>query len=183
MKRSRAFYFLLSALVLAADQASKIAADVWLARSGPVSVVPGFLDLRYSRNRGGLFGFFSGLEDPWRTALLSVLPLVAVVAIALFLARTEEPGWRPLAGLSLILGGAAGNLLDRAVRGEVVDFVDAYVSFEPWARWLEARFGTAHWPTFNLADSSIVVGAGLLLLDAFWPARPDPPSFRSSETN
>lgn len=170
MKRSRTPYFAASAGVLLADQASKVAADLWLAGRGAVVAIPGVLNLHYSRNRGGLFGSFSDLDDPWRTLLLSLLPAVAVVAIAAFLARTEESGRGPLAGLALILGGAAGNLLDRLLRGAVVDFFDAYASWEPAARWLEDRFGTAHWPTFNVADSCIVIGAGLLLLDAFRPA-------------
>ncbi len=170
MNGSRAPYFLASVAVLLADQASKVAADLWLAGRGAVAVIPGVLNLHYSRNRGGLFGSFSDLGDPWRTLLLSLVPAVAVVAIAVFLARTEESGRGPLAGLALILGGAAGNLVDRALRGEVVDFFDAYASWGPLALWLEERFGTAHWPTFNVADSCIVVGAGLLLFDAFRPA-------------
>ena len=71
---------------------------------------------------------------------------------------------RTLFGLSLILGGAVGNLIDRAVRGEVVDFLDVYVSPPRLADWFVGTFGTAHWPTFNVADSAIVTGACLL----FW---------------
>ena len=69
--------------------------------------------------------------------------------------------------MGLILGGAVGNLIDRVVRGEVVDFLDAYVTWTPVADWLVERFGTAHWPTFNVADSAIVCGAGLLLIGVF----------------
>jgi signal peptidase II len=64
-----------------------------------------------------------------------------------------------------------GNLVDRIARGEVVDFLDAYASWPPLARWLTERFGTVHWPTFNVADSAIVVGAGLLILDMLRPER------------
>jgi signal peptidase II len=164
-------YFALAALVLVADQASKLAADALLRGRAPVRVIPGFFNLWYSRNRGGLFGYFATWEDPWRTVLLTVLPLLAIAAIAVFLAKTDEPDGRTLSGLGAILGGATGNLIDRAVRGEVVDFLDAYVSHPGAAQWLTDRFGTTHWPTFNLADSAIVVGAGLLLLDLFRPER------------
>jgi len=171
---ARRAYFAVSLAVLALDQATKLAADAWLRGKGPVAVVPGFLNLWYSRNRGGLFGSFSALADPWRVVLLTVLPCVAVLGIAVFLARTRETDRGTLAGLALVLGGAAGNVLDRAVRGEVVDFLDAYASHAGLAAWLSERFGTAHWPTFNVADSAIVVGAGLLLLDVVWPRRRPP---------
>jgi signal peptidase II len=72
-------------------------------------------------------------------------------------------------GLGAILGGALGNLVDRVVRGEVVDFLDVYASTPSLADWLVRTFGTAHWPTFNVADSCIVVGAGLLILETFRP--------------
>lgn len=170
--RSRRLYFVLAALVIAADQSTKIAADRWLGREGPVTLVPGVLNLWYSRNRGGLFGYFSDLADPWRALLLTLFPLLAVVLIAFFLTRAEEHRKSTLVGLALILGGATGNLADRVARGEVVDFLDAYASWDPLAQWLTERFGTVHWPTFNVADSAIVVGAGLLLLDILRPERP-----------
>ena len=164
-------YFFVSAAVFAADQASKIAADAWLRSRPPVQVVPGFLNLAYSRNRGGLFGYFATLDDPWRFALLTIFPALAIVMIALFLARTQEPDRATLFGLALILGGATGNLMDRVVRGEVVDFLDAYASWTPLEAWCVETFGTAHWPTFNVADSAIVSGALLLVLDVVRPSR------------
>lgn len=172
---SRKAYFAVAASVLALDQLSKIAVDALLKGRGPFPVIPGCFNLWYSRNRGGLFGYFASWEDPWRAVLLTVFPLAAVIAIAVFLGRTRESDRSTLLGLALILGGATGNLLDRGLRGEVVDFLDAYASNPRLAQWFTDRFGTAHWPTFNLADSAIVVGAFLLLLDMFRPAhRPDP---------
>ena len=164
-------YFFVATVVFVLDQMSKIAADRWLQPRRSVEVIPGFFDLSYSRNRGGLFGYFSTLEDPWRMLLLIFLPIVAIVLIAVFLVRTEEADRITRAGLALILGGATGNLLDRIVRGEVVDFVDVYVAWSPVKTWLVDTFGTSHWPTFNVADSSIVVGAGLLLVDLVRPVR------------
>ena len=171
-------YFLVSAGVLVVDQASKIAVDLLLQREGPVIVIPGFLNLWYSRNRGGLFGYFSQWDDPWRSLLLTLFPLFAIALIASFLARADEQHRSTLLGLALILGGAVGNLADRVTRGDVVDFLDVYASWRPFAEWLTSRFGTVHWPTFNLADSAIVVGAFLLVLDMM---RPDPAPGRASE--
>ena len=96
---------------------------------------------------------------------------LAVVVIGVFLAKTDEPDRSTKFGLALILGGAVGNLIDRVFRGEVVDFLDVYASNERVAAWLVEQFGTAHWPTFNIADSAIVVGAILLVLDILRPER------------
>jgi signal peptidase II len=139
-------------------------------------VISGFFNLAYSRNRGGLFGYFSTLDDPWRFLLLLLFPIVAIVLIAVFLAKTDEPDRSTLFGLALILGGATGNLVDRVARGEVVDFLDVYASWQPLESWFLNIFGTAHWPTFNIADSAIVVGACLLVLDILRPTgTPDKP--------
>lgn len=167
----RRAYLALAATALAADQTSKVAADLWLRPRGPVGVIPGCFDLVYTRNPGGLFGYFATMADPWRSLLLTLLPLVAIVFLSVFLVRSERHDRSTLAGLALILGGATGNLVDRLFRGEVVDFLDVYVSWSPVSDWLVASFGTAHWPTFNVADSCIVIGAGLLLVDLVRPDR------------
>ncbi len=170
---ARRRYFVLSIVVITLDQATKIAAHAWLRGRVPVTVVPELFDLRYSRNPGGLFGFFSELTNPWRGLLLTVVPLLAVALIAVFLARTPERDRGVLAALALILGGAVGNLIDRVTRGEVVDFLDVYASerlLPGLSRWLLDTFQTVHWPTFNIADSAIVVGVGLLMLDIVRPA-------------
>jgi signal peptidase II len=166
-------YFLISLLIVALDQASKIIIHAVLPARGPVEVIPGFFNLIYARNRGGLFGYFSELSDPWRTLLLLLLPLLAIVLVALFLSRGRDLDRPSLYGLALILGGAVGNFIDRVFRGEVVDFLDLYVSADRLADWLVRNLGTAHWHTFNFADSAIVTGALLL---AFGIARPQRPS-------
>jgi signal peptidase II len=165
----RRYYLLTAATVVALDQASKTLAHAYLRGEGVVEVVPGFFNLWYSRNAGGLFGYFRDWSDPWRTLLLTLLPVAAIVLIGRFLLRGPEDGRSTLAGLSLILGGATGNLIDRVFRGEVVDFLDAYASHPGIAEKLRAWFGTAHWPTFNVADSAIVVGACLLLINLMRP--------------
>ncbi|GAB4225230.1 MAG: signal peptidase II [Acidobacteriota bacterium] len=148
------------------DQATKGLAT-WLLADGPVVVIRGTLRLALSHNRGALFGLGHGLGDPWRTLLLTVLPLLAVAGITLFLVRIPERERFARVGLALILGGAAGNVLDRLVWGHVIDFIDVYAGWEPAMGWLVERFGTNRWPTFNIADIGLVTGAGLLLVEAF----------------
>jgi signal peptidase II len=174
---SRWPYFVIAGVVLFLDQVTKVLAHAHLRGVSVVEIVPGFFNLTYSRNRGGLFGYFSNLADPWRTVLLTLLPLVAIGLITLFIVRSDDTHRPTRIGLGLILGGAVGNLIDRLFRGEVVDFLDVYASSESLADWLVRTFGTAHWPTFNIADSAIVVGAGLLILDLF---RPEPSAEQAS---
>lgn len=168
---ARRAYYALAFAVVVVDQITKVLAHQFLRGHAAVEIVPGFFNLAYSRNRGGLFGYFAQLSDPWRALLLTLLPLLAILLVTLFIARGREMDRASLLGLALILGGAVGNLIDRLARGEVVDFLDAYAGPDGLADWLVARFGTAHWPTFNVADSAIVAGAFLL---AFSIARPRP---------
>lgn len=168
---SRRHYFAISLTVLVLDQASKLLAHWFLRGRQPLEIIPGFFNLIYSRNRGGLFGYFSQMTDPWRTILLTLLPVAAIALVIYYMTRCEEEERITLFGLSLVLGGAIGNLIDRLFRGEVIDFLDAYISAPGAAAWLVDRFGTAHWPTFNLADSCIVTGACLLALSIIRPQR------------
>jgi signal peptidase II len=120
-------------------------------------VVPGFFDIVHSQNRGVAFGLFNDGASSWSTGVLSLFSLAAVLVIAALLWNTGRPhsvaqARLSQAGLSLILGGAAGNLFDRIVWGRVTDFLEFYV-------------GDYHWPTFNVADSAIVIGSGLLLIE------------------
>ena len=170
---SRRGYFSLSLGVLVVDQISKLLAHHYLSDRIPLDVIPNFFRLWYSRNAGGLFGSFRDWAGPWRFLLLTLLPIVAIVLIGTFLARTKADDRPTLFGLSLILGGAVGNLIDRLARGEVIDFLDVYIPASGTADWLVSVFGTAHWPTFNVADSSIVVGASLLMISIFFPHRAD----------
>lgn len=130
--------------VLAVDRITKVLAERKL-QGAPVELIPGVLDLRYTTNPGGAFGLFDGI--PWLFVTISVVVIAAIVVVSRRLPTTGSA-----VGLGLVLGGATGNLIDRAIRGpgfsgEVVDFIDLQV-----------------WPIFNLADSAIVVGAAILLL-------------------
>ncbi len=124
---------------------TKALAESRLQGDAPVELIPGVLQLRFTTNPGGAFGLFGNLS------ILFVLFSVVVIGVVV-LASRSLPGRAAAVGLGLVLGGAAGNLTDRLVRGEglrgeVVDFIDFHV-----------------WPVFNVADSAIVVGALLLLI-------------------
>jgi len=121
-------------------------------------VIPGFFDIVHSQNRGVAFGIFNDSTSEWRSILLALFSIAAAVWVAVVLWRPERLDRRSLWGFVLVLGGALGNVFDRLVFGRVTDFLELYV-------------GQYHWPTFNLADSAIVIGCGLLLLDVLKPKR------------
>lgn len=159
---SRLPYLLVSLLVIAADQITKLLASERLAPLGSVRVIPGFLDLTYVRNPGGVFGLFKNLDSSIRDLLFTVVPVFAIALIATFAARVPSTHRLTQYSLSLILGGAVGNLVDRFTQGHVIDFLDFY--------WRDH-----HWPAFNVADSAICVGVGMLLLESFLATRRDEP--------
>ena len=119
-----------------------------------LSVIPGFFDLTYVRNPGAAFGFLAQASPALRSFFFSAVAVIAVFLILYFIIRHKEGTLLQTTALSLISGGALGNLLDRVRFGEVVDFLDFYV-------------GSYHWPAFNVADSAISVGACLLLYEIF----------------
>lgn len=151
---------IVSALLLgAADQASK----VWAIRSLPLFeprvVVPGFFDLVHVRNTGVAFSLLSTLDHRWVHPFLILATVLAMGAVLAYIAYLPCRGTAPV-GLGLILGGAIGNLIDRARLGYVVDFIDLH-----WRGH--------HWPTFNVADIGISVGVALLVIDmVFSPKEP-----------
>lgn len=161
-------WWIVAAVAVLLDQGSKIWAHANLRDAPRMELIPGWLNLVYSRNPGGLFGYFTGLGDPWRTLLLTVVPLAAIAMVVHYLVRGDDLDRPARAALALVLGGAVGNLIDRVARGEVIDFIDAQAS-GGLGEWLIETFGTAHWHTFNVADSCIVCGALLLLVSAFRP--------------
>ncbi|MCL6521998.1 MAG: signal peptidase II [Firmicutes bacterium] len=129
-----------AALVLAADWLSKAAVRQWMVPGQSIAVLPGFFYLTYTRNSGAAFSLFQG-GSAW---LAGVTLVISAVVVLFALRQGRGRPWLQVA-LGLILGGALGNLTDRLARGWVVDFLDFRV-----------------WPVFNLADSSVVVGALLL---------------------
>lgn len=173
------WYWIVSAVVVAIDQASKAWIHAALSDGPRIELIPGWLNLVYSRNAGGLFGYFTDMAQPWRTLILTLLPAVAIGLVVHYLVRGDDLDRVARSALSLVLGGAIGNLIDRVFRGEVIDFIDAQASGD-LAEWLIEKAGTAHWHTFNVADSCIVCGAILMLISAFRPQRkPEPDKVES----
>jgi signal peptidase II len=138
--------------VFALDRFTKWLIESRVSFTDTFRVIPGFFDIVHSENRGVAFGLFNDGATNWSTGLLSLFALIAVLVVAALLWNGARLDRLSLAGLSLILGGAAGNLFDRIAWGRVTDFLEFYI-------------GDYHWPTFNLADSAIVIGSGLLLIE------------------
>jgi signal peptidase II len=148
--RRLAPWLLVSALVIALDQGSK-----WLilrdfAFGERKAVLPGFFDLTLLYNKGAAFSFLAGASG-WQRELFTGIGVAAAIFIVWLLARHGHQKLFSTA-LAMIMGGAIGNVIDRLVHGHVVDFLLAY-----WRDW--------YWPAFNVADSAIVCGAALLILD------------------
>ena len=160
MTEKSKWFLLALAVTLPLDQLTKYAIVARLGYGERLAVVPGLLDLTYVRNPGGAFSFFASGAYEWRMAFFVGATSVALVLLLIFLAR-HEPHARlsPLA-LGAIMGGALGNLIDRLVHGEVIDFLDVHL------------FGGYTWPTFNVADSAIVVGVALMVLEVFFSEPP-----------
>lgn len=140
-------------LVIPLDQATKIWIDHNLVFGDRISVIEGFFYITHVRNPGAAFSLFATMDATYRTTFFVAISLVALAIIVSFF-RSLAPGDR-LSSLALgsIFGGAIGNLIDRITRGEVVDFLQ----FRLWSGY--------SWPDFNVADTCIVVGVGLLVIE------------------
>ncbi len=147
-----------AAAVLALDRLTKWIVDTRVSLVESYRVIPGFFDIVHFTNRGVAFGLLDRSANGWQTPLLVVFQLLAVVLLSAVLWNPRRLDRRSLWGFSLILGGAAGNLFDRIAWGRVTDFLLVYV-------------GRYQWPAFNTADSAVVIGCGLLLLDLLRPKR------------
>lgn len=144
--------YALAMLVFAVDRATKWLVESRVSFTDTFTVIPGFFDIVHSQNTGVAFGLFADATSPWRTAILVAISLAAIALVAAMLWGAPRMDRLSVTGLALVLGGAAGNVFDRIVWGRVTDFLEFYV-------------GNLHWPTFNVADSAIVIGSGLLLMD------------------
>ncbi len=146
---------LLSVAVVVIDQWTKNLAETHLAGAPAYQVIPGFLDLIYVRNSGIAFGLFAAGSNTLGVIALTGLGLIALAMVLVYFWKTPDSNRWVLSSLALILGGAVGNLADRALSGSVTDFIEVYV-------------GKYHWPTFNAADSAITVGILMMAFDALW---------------
>lgn len=140
--------WLISIIVL--DQLTKIVVDRTMALHGSIPIIDGFFNLTYVRNTGAAFGMFSRSHEVFRLPFLILVSVVAIGFIVSMLRRLSDQETGMITALAFILGGALGNLIDRLLHGEVIDFLDVY-----WSNY--------HWPAFNLADSFITIGVTITL--------------------
>ncbi len=156
-------WFWLSAAIIAIDQLTKIIADRLLSFGEPEPLLP-LLNAALAYNRGAAFSFLSDASG-WQRWFFIVLSLVVSIILIVWIMRLSVREKWTAASLALILGGAIGNLIDRIIYGHVVDFIDFYYPAGKSCLPLFAMYAgqTCHWPTFNVADSAISIGAVILL--------------------
>jgi len=142
--------FLISLLLFAADRVTKIWIDRNIGAFDTWTVIPGFFNIIHAENRGMAFSLMADWSSAWRSVFHIGVSAAVLLMVAVMLWQAQTRLQR--GALALVLGGAAGNLYDRVARGSVTDFLDFYA-------------GGYHWPTFNIADSAITVGALLLVFE------------------
>ncbi len=147
-------YLLAAGAVFLIDQTTKAWAVRRLRFGDEISVISNFLNFAYAENRGVAFSMLDNHGDAGRWGL-SAVAFIAAVLVLYFFWKTPRSDDRILGALALLLAGIVGNVVDRMRLGFVVDFIDV-------------QFGSWHYPTFNVADAAICIGAGILLLDMFF---------------
>jgi signal peptidase II len=159
---ARSVHFLIALIVFLLDRWTKHLVATHIAMYQNIPIIPGFFRLTHTENTGAAFSLFADSPAHWKTALLIGFSMIAMVIVSVLLWKQRQALTMTGVAFSLILGGAAGNLWDRLVSGRVVDFLLVYV-------------GRYRWPVFNLADSSIVIGAGLLVVEILVRKPKEPP--------
>lgn len=137
--------------IIFVDQATKVVVDRSMPLHHSIPIIDGFFSLTYVRNTGAAFGLFAGSAEMFRRPFLIAVSLVAIGFIFTMLRRLPDREKGLSTALAFIVGGAMGNLIDRLVYGEVIDFLDCF-----WGRY--------HWPAFNIADSFITIGVGMTMV-------------------
>ena len=155
----RRFHFLIALLVVLLDRATKWVVAKHISLHDGIQVIPGFFRITHVENRGAAFGLFADSPAQWKIAMLVLFSIVALIVVTALLWRNSHAMTSTGIGLALILGGAVGNLWDRLLTGRVVDFLLFYI-------------GQYQWPAFNVADSAIVCGAGLLVIEILFAKTP-----------
>ena len=152
MKSKHVILLCLSGFVVVLDQISKLFISHHLRLHETLTLIPNFLNIAYIRNTGAAFGLLARAPESFRIPFFIIIPFIALTIILLIFKKTKETEALMVSALSFILGGAIGNLIDRIRFNYVIDFLDFH--------W----FDQYHWPAFNVADTSIVIGVGLLIL-------------------
>jgi signal peptidase II len=160
---ARRLYLLIAGIVFFLDRWSKSLIAQRVSLYTHIQVIPGFFRITHTENTGAAFSMFADSTAPWKIGLLVGFSVLALLVVSALLWKNHPSHLVTGIGLSLIMGGALGNLWDRLARGRVIDFLLVYVK-------------QYQWPVFNLADSAIVVGAGLLIVEMLFGRSHSSPS-------
>ncbi len=155
MKKSDVILIITVFSIILLDQITKYYIDSYMSVGDSFPVIQGLFNITYVRNPGAAFGIFAGSPAVFRTVFLIAVTSAAMVLILYYVWMNRERGPLMNLALSLIFGGAVGNLIDRIRFGEVIDFLDFYI-------------GPHHWPAYNVADAAISTGAVFLLITLIW---------------
>ena len=154
MKNKYVFLFFMSGVLVIMDQYSKLMVSLHIPLNYSVKVVEGFFSLTHIRNSGVAFGLFASQQSEYKALMFVAISTIAIIAILVIFHQTPKEKKMVQMGLVLIFSGAIGNLIDRVLHGEVIDFVDFFINGH-------------HFPAFNIADSCITIGVTLMVIDLF----------------
>lgn len=163
----RKYFFLIAIAIVVLDRLAKAAVASSISLHDSVTVIPGLFSLTHVENTGAAFGLFADSNAHWKIGALVMFSVIALIIVSAILWKHSDALTTTTIGLSLILGGASGNLWDRLLSGHVVDFLDFHV-------------GNYYWPAFNVADSAIVVGAVLLVAEILFTKPVEEPAKESA---
>ncbi len=155
MRRRYFFLLFIGCGIAFIDQFTKRMIQTEFRLHESIPVIDGFFSLTYILNPGAAFGIFADQSETFRSIFFMAVSIIALTLLAFFFRQTPSEDTFSLVAISLLFGGAIGNMIDRIRLGEVVDFLDFYV-------------GKYHWPAFNVADSAITVGVSLMMLQLFF---------------
>jgi signal peptidase II len=150
LKKNIIIFILGAIIVIVLDQITKAAIVGKFFLHESRTVIDGLFNIVYVMNPGAAFGFLANMSETFRSCFFTGITAVVILLIIYYIVKSKPQNMLMVASLTLILGGAVGNLIDRLRFGAVVDFLDVYI-------------GTAHWPAFNVADSAISLGAMLMI--------------------
>ena len=153
------FLFVISSSLIVVDQYTKFMITLHIPLSYSVNVIEGFFNLTHVRNSGVAFGIFSEQNSQLKPYLLIFVSIIAIIAILVIFHQTDREKRLVQGGLVLVFSGAIGNLIDRVLHKEVIDFIDIF-------------FNNRHWPAFNVADACITIGVMLLAADLLVSSKP-----------
>ena len=155
MKNKYLQLLLASNFLIVLDQITKYMVTIHVPLHYSISVVEGFFSITHIRNPGVAFGLFAGHESEYKVLFFVVISIIAILAILIIFHQTPDDKRMVKVGLILIFSGAVGNLIDRILYKEVIDFLDFF-------------YNGSHWPAFNVADSCITIGVSFMILDLFY---------------